>query len=126
MRFGKRRNWKRHDNRDNNYKTKGGARPKLAIVGAITLVIGALLVHYYGVPLAYSNRNLDNPYLIGGFICVIAGTLMLLFSLSKRNQKRVSRGMDGVVDGFQKMTRERCQCCKCQNCGRSHNHWTHD
>lgn len=118
----KRRNWKNRDIRDNNYKQKGRARPKLTLIGVISLVAGILLVHYYGAPLAYSSKNLDNPYLAIGMVGIIAGVLMILFSLSKRNQTRVSKGMNAVGKAFE----EKCQCCKCQNCGSNHNHWTHD
>lgn len=119
MGFGKRRNWK---NRDGNYKQKGRARPKLTLIGIILLVIGSLLVYYVGIPLAQSSRNMDNPYLAAGMAGMVAGMLMILFSLSKRNQNRVSKGMSVVGKAFE----EKCQCCKCQNCGRNHNHWTHD
>ncbi len=118
MGFGRRKK----DYSSNNYKPKGSARPKLAIAGAISLVVGALLIHYYGVPLLMSNRTADNPLLIAGMIGVLVGALMLFFSLSKRNQRRFAKGIDDTRKAFA----DSCQCCKCQNCGRSHNHWVHD
>lgn len=86
------------------------------------LAIGALLIHYVGVPALYKEGNFDNPGLIAGFVGTVAGVVMLLFSLSKRNQIRVVKGMDAVKKSFE----DDSQCCKCQNCGRNHNHWTHD
>ena len=123
MGFKKRRN-NRYNNRNNNYrKRKGNARPKLAIVGAVSLVIGILLVHYVGVPTIYSEGKFDdNPALIAGFLGIVGGVLMLLFSLSKRKQGQLASGMEAVGKAFE----DYCQCCKCQNCGQNHNHWTHD
>ena len=96
MGFKKRRN-NRYNNRNNNYnKRKGGARPKLAIAGVITLVIGILLVHYVGVPELRADRMSDNLALIIGFLGIIAGVVMLGLSLSKRNQIRLSGGIDAV------------------------------
>ena len=118
MGFGKRY----RDNRNYNNK-KGKARPKLAIVGAISLAIGILLIHYVGVPTLYSEGKFDdNPALIVGSLGVVGGVLMLLFSLSKRNQIRVTKG----IDATRKVFEDDCQCCKCTNCGANHNHWTHD
>ena len=116
--------FKKRNNRYNNRnKRKGGSRPKLAIIGAISLAIGILLIHYVGVPTIYSEGKFDdNPALIAGFFGVVGGVLMLLFSLSKRNQIRVGKGMDVA----RKIFEDDCQCCKCQNCGQNHNHWTHD
>jgi len=115
---------RRRNNRHNRYnKRKGGSRPKLAIAGAIALVIGILLTHYVGVPTIYNEGKFDdNPALIAGFLGIVGGVIMLLLSLSKRNQKRVASGMEVVGKAFE----DDCQCCKCTNCGRDHNHWTHD
>jgi len=57
-----------------------------------------------------------------GFLGVVGGTLMLLFSLSKRNQIKVANG----IESGKKVFEDDCQCCKCTNCGSNHNHWTHD
>jgi len=113
----------RRDRRDkrNDYR-KGRARPKLAIAGAISLAIGILLVHYVGVPTLYNEGNFDNVGLIGGFIGASSGVVMLLLSLSKRNQIRFVKGMDRVSEAF----KDNCNCCKCTNCGKNHNHWAHD
>ena len=112
---------RRHNNRHN--KRKGSARPKLAVVGAFALVIGILLIHYVGTPTLYSQGKFDdNPALIAGFLGVIGGVIMLLLSLSKRNQNRFAKGMETARKVFE----DNCMCCKCQNCDRNHNHWTHD
>lgn len=117
---------KRQNNRYNNYnkhnKRRGDARPKLAVVGAISLIIGILLVHYVGVPALRVDSMSDNPGLIAGFLGIVAGVVMLGLSLSKRNQIRLSDGMDAVGKALE----PDCMCCKCQNCDRNHNHWTHD
>lgn len=112
MGYGRRRNWK-GDRRDDRH---GRARPKLAITGAIVLVIGILLIFYVA-----DVKQFDYATMIGGLFLVV-GTMMLLLSMSKRKQGQFVKGMD-VARGIFK---ESCQCCKCQNCGRSHNHWTHD
>ena len=108
--------------RNNQYKKKGGARPKLTLIGIICLVVGALLIHYVGVPELRADVNSDNPALLAGILGLMGGTIMILFSLSKRNQGRVVKGMDAARE----VLRDDCMCCKCQNCDRNHNHWTHD
>ncbi len=112
MGFGRsrRHDWGRNDERE------GKSRPKLALVGSIVLAIGILLIVYVA-----DIRNLDIFTTIG-FVAVLAGTLMLLLSLSKKNQIRLAKGIDRIRKAF----RDSCQCCKCQNCGKNHNHWTHD
>ena len=60
---------RRNNNRRNNYKRKGGVRPKLAIAGAISLAIGILLVHYVGVPTIYSEGKFDdNPTIFRDYL----------------------------------------------------------
>ena len=40
---------------------------------------------------------------------------------------KVLKAMGGLtVDILKALGTENCMCCKCQNCDRSHNHWTHD
>jgi len=112
MRFGRRRNERRNDG---NNGRKGKARPKLALAGGIVFAIGALSV-MYGVNI----RNLDIG--LGSAFVVSIGTLMMLFSLSKRNQSRFRKGVKITSKIFQ----DPCHCCKCTNCGLNHNHWTHD
>ena len=94
---------------------KGKARPKITLVGAIILAIGILVV--------MSGGNVMNfNIMMGGMFTVTVGTVMLLLSLSRRNQVKFVKGMNRVKETF----KDDCQCCKCQNCGRNHNHWTHD
>lgn len=109
------RRYKNH-NRGPNDNKRGRARPKLALAGAIVLAIGILIIFYVA-----DVRNFDTASMIGA-IFVPAGVLMLLLSMSKRNQIRFVR----VIDSIRKAFRDNCQCCKCQNCGRNHNHWVHD
>ncbi len=113
--------YKRKYNHSHNNKRRK-SNPKLAIAGAIILVIGILVTIYIGIPASYDQGKLLNPILITGFLCGTAGTVMLLFSLNKRNQRRLV----GIIDYTKEAFREKCNCCKCQNCGRNHNHWTHD
>ena len=93
----------------------GRARPKLALAGAIVLAIGILLIMYW---VDIGNMN----FALGSAFLVSAGVVMMFFSLKKSHQIRLSRGMDKAAKAF----KDQCQCCKCQNCGRNHNHWTHD
>lgn len=108
-----RKNWKSDRRNDGR---RGRARPRLALAGAATLATGILLIFYVA-----DVRSFDHATLIG-VLAVFAGAIMLPLSLNRKNQKRFVKGMDMAGDLF----KERCQCCKCQNCGRDHNHWTHD
>lgn len=112
MRFGRKRNNRRYEEKS---RRTGQSRPKLALVGAIVLTIGILLVMY-----GTNIRNLD--IMMGGGFVVMVSVILLLLSLSKRNQIRFAKGMKATSDAF----KEPCHCCKCTNCGRNHNHWTHD
>lgn len=106
-----------------SYTYSDKAKPKLAIVGAVSLAIGILLIHYVGVPTIYSEGKFDdNPALLAGMVGIVAGVVMLLLSLSRRNQRRFSKGMETMGKAFE----PDCNCCKCTNCDRNHNHWTHD
>ena len=80
-----------------------------------------MLIYYIGVPELRVYTTPDNPALLARLISLMVGTMMILFSLSKRNQIRVSKGMDATRKTFE----YDCMCCKCQNCDRNHNHWTH-
>ncbi|BDQ30435.1 hypothetical protein [Nitrosopumilus zosterae] len=116
--------YKRRNNRYNKpNRRKGDARPKLAIIGAISLAIGILLVHYVGIPAIYSEGKFDdNPALIVGMVGIVSGVVMLLLSLNKKRQGQLAGGMEAVGKAFE----PDCNCCKCTNCDRNHNHWTHD
>ena len=84
MGFGRRRDWERNKGRE------GKSRPKLVLVGGIVLTIGILIL-FYG--------NIRDLYIaLGGVIAVIIGTLILLFSLSKRNKIRFERVIDLAVE----------------------------
>ncbi|GEM_PF-3109915 len=107
MGFGRRsrkHNWER-ERRDN--RRKGKSPPKLILVGAIVLLITSLLA-LYGMKTGNSDIG------ITGIAGTIVGLVILFFSLSKRKRKFIANVLDP------------CQCCKCTNCGRNHNHWTHD
>ena len=73
-----------------NKGREGKSRPKLVLVGGIVLTIGILIL-FYG--------NIRDLYIaLGGVIAVIIGTLILLFSLSKRNKIRFERVIDLAVE----------------------------
>ena len=58
----------------------------------------------------------------------ILGGLFLLFSPNKKGQDKISRGIDKIGGGIGNAlakSMESCKCCRCTNCGRDHNHWTH-
>ncbi len=74
------------------------------------------------MPSLRADSMSDNPALLVGFLGVVGGVVMLGLSLSKRNQIRLSKGMETAGKVFE----DDCQCCKCTNCGQNHNHWTHD
>jgi len=107
----------RRNKRQEVYRNKGKARPKLALVGAL-LLVGSISV------MMFANKPINWNVTIGALLVVIAGTLMLLFSMSKRDQIRFVRGLDKIEKGVKLMTKEDCQCCGHQNCGSNHNHWT--
>ena len=94
---------------------KGKASPKLALAGAIVLAIGILLINYW-----VGIRNID--YAMWSIFLVTAGVVMLLLSMNRRQKRAYAKGVEHLRKAFE----DDCQCCKCQNCGRSHNHWTHD
>ncbi len=45
---------------------------------------------------------------------VLLGVAVIVFSLKKSTKRKIANVLDP------------CQCCKCTNCGRNHNHWVHD
>ncbi|RDJ31124.1 MAG: hypothetical protein DWQ18_03940 [Crenarchaeota archaeon] len=104
---------RRHSNRD--YR-KGRAKPKLAVIGAIVLGIGILVMLYGSSFVDFEKRMLI------GVATIPTGVIMLLLSMRKKDQIRFAKGMERASDVF----KDDCQCCKCQNCGRDHNHWVHD
>lgn len=107
----------RRNKRREVYRTKGKARPKLALIGAL-LLAGSFLVMMFG------NKPINWNVTIGALLVCITGTLMLLFSMSKRDQIRFVRTLDKIEKGIKVITKDECQCCGHQNCGSNHNHWT--
>jgi hypothetical protein len=106
---------------------RGGARPKLAIIGGPLVVIGVLIIFNTDIPSLHNASDSTGAIiLLAGFIGLVAGLLLLAFSLSKRNQIRLSKGINKTYDIAKDLNTPKCMCCKCQNCDRRHNHWTHD
>ena len=110
--------------RNYNQKKKDGFHPKRAISGAILLAIAIGAVLY--VP---AGNILGNFVLLGAIMAMcIAGTLLLLFSPNRKGQDKISRGIGKVGGGIGNAlakSMEGGKCCRCTNCGRDHNHWTH-
>ena len=109
----------RRNKRREDYGTKGKARPKLALVGAIFITPAILFFIFVNGPVDW---EILIPVIISGMI----GTVMLLSSMSRRNQSRFSKGLDTIGRGINSGLKDQCNCCKCTNCDRYHNHWTHD
>ncbi|MBS3925132.1 MAG: hypothetical protein KGZ34_00340 [Nitrosarchaeum sp.] len=102
MGFGRR---KRSHNKNNQYKKKIKLKTKIQFVGIILVAIGFIISLY---DLKYPNSQ-TLPVVIG---LIVIGMAMIL-------QKK-------LWDGLKNMAKEHCNCCMCTNCGRNHNHWTHD
>ena len=110
MGFGRRRDWKKsQDNRDNGYRKKRKLKTQIRLLGVIVVLIGFIVS-------LYDSKNNDlathQQYFLISIGLIIIGMAMIL-------QRK-------LLDGLKNMTKERCQCCKCTNCGSNHNHWTHD
>lgn len=109
MRFDKNRRWK--NNKNNPYKKKIKLKTKIMLVGVIFVVAGFLVGIYDD---SEKNRSLAShqQYFVISIGLIIAGMAMIL-------QKK-------LLVGLKDLTKEHCNCCKCTNCDRGHNHWTHD
>jgi hypothetical protein len=99
-----RRNKKRYP-RDDGYRKKRKLKTTIRLVGMIVVIIGFLV----GL---YDLKNQDSPahqqYFLISIGLIVIGMAMIL------------------QGGLKKIFKTPCQCCKCTNCGRDHNHWTHD
>lgn len=107
MGFGRR---KKDYNRNNHYKKKMNFKTKIRIVGVIVMAL-AFVVAYVD---DNTKRDLatHQKYFAIMIIMIIAGMAMIL-------QRK-------LLIGLKNISKPNCQCCKCQNCGRNHNHWVHD
>ena len=85
----------------------------IRIIGAF-LMINAFLVLLYGANNKDFGNQLVYPLLTFGlFIIGLAMIMQRKFLVMMKNiGKDLNKG--------------RCNCCKCTNCSRNHNHWTHD
>lgn len=102
MGFGRR---KRNYNKNNQYKKKIKLKTKIQCVGIILVAIGFIISLY---DLKYPTPQ-TLPIVIG---LIVIGMIMI--------------GQKKLLDGLKNMAKEPCNCCMCTNCGRNHNHWTHD
>ena len=107
MRFG-RRNKKRHYS-DDGYRKKIKLKTTVRLVGVLFVMIGFLVSFY---DLKNPNSAFHQQYFLITIGFIVIGMIMIL-------QKK-------VLEGLKNMGKETCHCCKCTNCGRDHNHWTHD
>lgn len=101
MGFGKR---SKRNYRDSNYRKKKNLKKQVQIVGIIFVIIGFLISLY---DLKY-NLPQSLPFVIG---FIVIGMAMIL-------QRKL---LEVLKESF----KEQCNCCKCTNCGRDHNHWVH-
>ena len=101
-------------------------RFKMRVGGLISLVVGLILIQYMAAPAIRTGNTVEGIALLSGMVLFIAGLLTLFLSLNKRNRIKVGKGIDAVAGTINEITTSNCMCCKCQNCDRYHNHWTHD
>lgn len=101
MGFGRRK----RDYKNNQYKKKTKLKTKIQYVGIILVIIGFAISIY---DLKYPTPQ-TLPYVIG---LIVIGMIMI--------------GQKKLLNGLKNMAKESCNCCMCTNCGRNHNHWTHD
>lgn len=102
MGFGRNRRWK--NNKNNPYKKKMKLKAKVMLLGVIFVMAG-FLVGIYADSEKNLNRANHQQYFAISIGLIIIGMAMIL-------QK--------------KLLEKRCNCCKCTNCDRGHDHWTHD
>ena len=81
-------------------------KTKIRIVGIIVILVSFLVLHY-------DDSTKPNLATHQKYFLIFVG--LFLIGLVMLFQK-------GLLKAF----KPRCQCCKCQNCYRNHNHWTHD
>lgn len=107
MEFGRRN--KKRNNRDDGYRKKRKLKTTIRLFGVIVLIIGFMIALY---DLKNPDLATHQQYFLFSIGFIVIGMAMIL-------QRR-------LLVGLKNMAKERCQCCKCTNCGRNHNHWTHD
>ena len=89
-------------------KRRYSFRTKVRMAGLIIILIGMLIAIFD----AGIKRTEIGLYWLP---VVLLGVAVIGFSLKNSTKKKISKGL-GL---------DPCQCCKCTNCGRDHNHWTH-
>ena len=107
MGFGRRN--KKRNNKDNEYRKKRKLKTTIRLFGVIVVMIGFMIALY---DLKNPDSASHQQYFLISIGLIVIGMAMIL-------QRK-------FVEGLKNMGKERCQCCKCTNCGRNHNHWTHD
>ena len=113
--------------KSNSKRTRTYSRRfKMRVGGLISLVVGFILIQYMAVPAIRTGNTVESIALLAGIILLIAGPIILLLSLNKRNQQKVGKGLDLLGGAIREAAKSNCMCCKCTNCDRYHNHWTHD
>ena len=107
MGFG-RRNKKRYP-RDNRYRKKIKLKTTIRLFGILVVIIGFLVSLY---DLKNQNSPAHQQYFLISIGLIVIGMAMIL-------QRK-------LLDGLKNIGKEPCHCCKCTNCNRDHDHWTHD
>ena len=101
------------NNKGNNFKKKGKLKTQIRLLGVGIAIIGFLVSLY---DLQNNNLAAHQQNMIISVGLVVIGMIMIL-------QKKLLIGLKNTVSN---MNTPRCNCCKCTNCYRNHNHWTHD
>lgn len=96
------------------------------MIGVFVLCIGYFSIGYFSIGYSVENRLIEEPiFLVGGVVGIGGvmgiGGVLILTSFSKNTQRKIFHGLEFI----KKMFEDDCQCCKCQNCGLNHNHYTH-
>jgi len=89
-------------------KTKSIVR----VIGILVL-LSSFWITFGTNSMALLGREL---YYALSFGLMIAGIAMIFQGRFLKGMKKVGKDLNRGV----------CNCCKCTNCGRNHNHWTHD
>jgi uncharacterized membrane protein YedE/YeeE len=84
----------------------------IRIIGVFVLLSSFLIT--FGI----NSKTFPIPalYYALSFGLMIAGIAMIFQGRFLKGMKKVGKDLDRGI----------CNCCKCTNCDRNHNHWTHD
>ena len=109
MGFGKGKRWK-NNHRDNTYRKKMGIKTKIRLAGVAVVIVGFMIALY---------DDSKKPELAVHQQLFLISIGMIIIGMAMVLQRK-------LLEGLKNASKPRCNCCKCTNCGRGHNHWTHD